>query len=141
MWFVVMLIGACTVPAIARAGPLGTAIPGNCTAHHGWNDGEADAAGDYRCAGLAIQFHTGGVGRSPGLIWAGQWLFLDGAGQYRVGSCTFNRGVHPNILGPSTVVAQPFPDDPTGAKGAYLAWRYGDTTDDLTAAAMWAVYN
>ena len=28
--------------------------------------------------------------------------------------------------------AQTFPNDPTGAKGAYLAWRYGDTTDTLT---------
>ena len=36
---------------------------------------------------------------------------------------------------------QQFPNDPTGAKGAYLTWGYGDTTDNLTAAAMWAVFH
>src|SRR4029077_3265295 len=34
-----------------------------------------------------------------------------------------------------------FQNEPTGAKGAYLTWGYGDTTDDLTAAAMWAVFH
>jgi hypothetical protein len=58
-----------------------------------------------------------------------------------VGSCTFNRGIHPNIDSPSAIVAQQFPNDPTGAKGAYLTWGYGDTTDNLTAAAMWAVFH
>ena len=76
---------------------------------------------------------------SPGPIWAGQWLFRDEVGQFRVGSCTFNRGIHPNIDSPSAIVAQQFPNDPNGAKGAYLTWGYGDTTDNLTAAAMWAV--
>ena len=96
---------------------------------------------DYRCAGIAIEFHTAGVAFSPGPIWAGQWLFVDESGQFRVGSCTFNRGIHPTIDFPSAVVTQTFPNDPTGAKGAYLTWRYGDTTDDLTAAAMWAVFH
>ena len=78
---------------------------------------------------------------SPFPIWAGQWLFTDEAGEFRVGTCTFNRGMHPTIAVPSHVVGQAFPNDPTGAKGAYLTWRYGDTTDDLTAAAMWAVFH
>ena len=68
-------------------------------------------------------------------------MFVDEVGQFRVGSCTFNRGIHPNIDAPSALGAQQFPNDPTGAKGAYLTWRYGDTTDNLTAAAMWAVFH
>ncbi|MEA3185080.1 MAG: hypothetical protein QOJ74_1557, partial [Ilumatobacteraceae bacterium] len=52
---------------------------------------------------------------------------------------TFNRGIHPTIDVPSAVVPHAFPNDPTGAKAGYLSWRYGDTTDNLTAAAMWAV--
>jgi len=68
-------------------------------------------------------------------------LFRDEEAQFRVGSCTFNRGIHPTIDAPSAIVQQQFPNDPTGAKGAYLTWGYGDTTDDLTAAAMWAVFH
>ncbi len=75
------------------------------------------------------------------MIWAGQWLFSDETGQFRVGSCTFNRGIHPTVDFPSFPVAQLFPNDPTGAKGAYLTWRYGDTTDDMLAAGMWAVFH
>jgi len=100
-------------------------------------DGSPDLVDDYRCAGLAIEYHTRGVAFSPAPIWAGQWLFVDGQGQFRVGSCTFNRGVHPNVLSPSVVVEQSFPKDPTGEQRAYLTWRYGDTQDDLTAAAAW----
>jgi hypothetical protein len=129
-----------TVPATAGAGQLGWQIPSNCVAHTSF-DGGADLRDDFRCAGMAIEFHTAGVAFSPGPIWAGQWLFVDEAGQFRVGSCTFNRGIHPNIDAPSSIVAQQFPNDPTGAKGAYLSWRYGDTTDDLTAAGMWAVFH
>ena len=120
------------------AGRLGTGIPSNCVAHVSFDNG-VDFADDYRCAGLAIEFHTAGVAFSPGPIWAGQWLFVDEAGQFRVGSCTFNRGIHPTIDAPSALVPQAFPNDPTGVRVAYLAWRYGDTTDNLTAAAMWAV--
>ncbi|HSB88118.1 MAG TPA: hypothetical protein VLD86_17525, partial [Ilumatobacteraceae bacterium] len=122
----------------ARAGQLGDQIPSHCTAHATFDDGP-DYAGDYRCAGLAIEFHTAGVAFSPGPIWAGQWLFVDESGQFRVGSCVFNRGLHPTITVPSVVVPQSFPNDPTGTKSAYLTWRYGDTTDNLTAAGMWAV--
>jgi hypothetical protein len=129
-----------SVPATARAGQLGTQIPSNCVAHISF-DGAADLVGDYRCAGLAIEFHTAGAAFSPGAIWAGQWLFTDESGQFRVGSCTFNRGIHPTIDAPSSIVAQQFPNDPTGAKGAYLTWGYGDTTDGLSAAAMWAVFH
>ena len=131
---------AVSVPATAGAGQLGTTIPSNCVAHTTFTGG-ADLVDDYRCAGLAIDFHTAGVGFSPGLIWAGQWLFTDETGQFRVGSCTFNRGIHPTIDAPSFPVAQSFPNDPTGAKGAYLTWRYGDTTDDMLAAGMWAVFH
>ena len=129
-----MVAGAARV----GAGQLGSQIPSNCVAHISF-DGGVDLVDDYRCAGLAIEFHTAGVAFSPGPIWAGQWLFVDEAGQFRVGSCTFNRGIHPTIDVPSSVVPQSFPNDPTGAKAAYLTWRYGDTTDNLTAAAMWAV--
>ena len=126
-------------PAV-HAEPLGTTMPANCVAHSSFSGG-ANASGDYRCAGLAIEYHTSGVGNSPFPIWAGQWLFKDQNGQFRVGSCTFNRGVHPTIGSPSNPVSQSFPNDPTGAKGAYLTWKYGDTTDNLTAAAMWAVFH
>jgi hypothetical protein len=135
--FVALLI---SVPAVAGAGQLGTQIPANCVAHSSF-EGGVDLRDDYRCAGLAIEFHTAGVAFSPGPIWAGQWLFVDDDGQFRVGSCTFNRGIHPTIDAPSSIVVQRFPNDPTGAKGAYLTWRYGDTTDNLTAAATWAVFH
>ena len=102
-------------------------------------DERPDAPGDYRCAGLAISYHTAGASHSPYPIWAGQWLFVDEAGQFRVGTCTFNRGVHSTIREASHPVSQSFPNDPTGAKSAYLTWKYGDTHDNLTAAAMWAV--
>lgn len=100
-----------------------------------------DVAVDYRCAGLAIPFHTAGVAASPSAIWAGQWLFTDEAGRFHRGTCTFNRGTHPTASAPSVPVGQRFPNDPTGRKGAYLSWRYGSTTDDLTAAAVWAVFH
>ena len=129
-----------SVPPTAGAGQLGTQIPSNCVEHISF-EGSPDLVDDYRCAGLAIEFHTAGVAYSPGPIWAGQWLFRDEVGLFRVGSCTFNRGIHPNIDSPSAIVAQQFPNDPTGAKGAYLTWGYGDTTDNLTAAAMWAVFH
>jgi hypothetical protein len=131
---------AVSTPASVGAGQLGTQIPSNCVAHTSF-DGSADLVDDYRCAGFAIEFHTAGVAYSPAPIWAGQWLFVDQTGQYRVGSCTFNRGIHPTIDAPSFPVAQQFPNDPTGAKGAYLTWRYGDTVDNLTAAGMWAVFH
>ncbi len=129
-----------TAPVSAGADQLGAQVPSNCVAHVSF-DGGVDLVDDYRCAGIAIEFHTAGVAFSPGPIWAGQWLFVDEAGQFRVGSCTFNRGIHPTIDFPSAVVGQSFPNDPSGAKGAYLTWRYGDTTDNLTAAAMWAVFH
>jgi LPXTG-motif cell wall-anchored protein len=131
---------AVSTPASVGAGQLGEQIPTNCVAHTSF-DGGLDLVDDFRCAGIAIEFHTAGVAFSPGPIWAGQWLFTDEVGHFRVGSCTFNRGIHPTIDAPSFPVAQQFPNDPTGSKGAYLTWRYGDTTDDLTAAAMWAVFH
>jgi len=134
-----LAIAAALVPQV-RAGQLGIAMPSNCVAHTSFSGG-ADADGDYRCAGLAIQYHTAGVSRSPFPIWAGQWLFTDQDGQFRVGSCTFNRGEHPTVEQPSHLVPQSFPNDPTGAKGAYLTWRHGDTTDNMTAAAMWTLFH
>ncbi len=121
----------------AAAGP--PSAPSNCIEHTGLVPGEVDLPGDLRCAGLAIAFHTAGVARSPKPIWAGQWLLLDETGALRTGTCVFNRGIHPTIDRPSTPVSQSFPRDPGGAKSAYLSWRYGATTDDLTAAGVWAV--
>jgi LPXTG-motif cell wall-anchored protein len=136
---VILFVGIVVAGAArAGAGQRGAQIPSNCVAHVSF-DGGPDLVDDFRCAGLAIEFHTAGAAFSPGPIWAGQWLFVDETGQFRVGSCTFNRGIHPTIGVPSSPVAQYFPNDPTGAKAAYLTWRYGDTTDNLTAAAMWAV--
>ncbi|MEY2416635.1 MAG: hypothetical protein QOH53_1969, partial [Ilumatobacteraceae bacterium] len=63
-----------SVPPTAGADQLGTQIPSNCVAHVSF-DRSADLVDDYRCAGLAIEFHTAGVAYSPGPIWAGQWLF------------------------------------------------------------------
>lgn len=134
----VVLLAPAATPSVAE--PLGTDIPGNCFEHTTFNGG-ADASGDYRCAGLEIQFHTAGVASSPHSIWAGQWLFRDPAGSFRVGSCTFNRGIHPTIHSNARWVGQSFPKDPTGVLSSYLAWKYGDTTDNLTAAALWAVFH
>lgn len=133
-----LLLAPAATPSAAE--PLGTSIPGNCVEHTSFTDG-VDASGDYRCAGQAIQFHTAGVESSPYEIWAGQWLFRDPAGSFRVGSCTFNRGIHPTINSSATWVGQSFPNDPTGVLASYLAWRYGDTTDNLTAAALWVVFH
>ena len=130
--------GILTPPA--RAGQMGTSIPSNCVAHSSFSGG-TNVSGDYRCAGLAINYHNSGASSSPFPIWAGQWLFKDGDGQFRVGSCTLNRAEHPTVAYPSYPVSQSFPNDPTGAKGAYLTWRYGETTDNMTAAAMWALYH
>ncbi len=129
---------ALATPLGASAGPLGTAIPANCVEHTPY-DNSADVPGDYRCAGLALAFHTAGSDHSPFPLWAGQWLFTDEAGQYRVGSCTDNRGIHPTVAEPSYPVPQNLPNDATGELSAYIAWRYGDTTDTLTAAAVWAL--
>ncbi len=133
----VALGGASSVWAEA----LGREIPGQCVAHTAFAGGPPDVPGDYRCAGLALDFHTNGAASSPFPIWAGQWLFTDEHGEYRVGTCTFNRGMHPAAATASNAVTQSFPNDPTGAKGAYLMWRYGDSTDALTAAGMWAVFH
>ena len=122
---------------IAAAGP--PTAPANCIQHTGLMPGDVDLPGDMRCAGLSIPFHTGGVARSPKPIWAGQWLLLDETGVVRIGTCVFNRGIHPTVDHPSTPITQQFPNDASGGKRAYLAWRYGAATDDLTAAAMWAV--
>ena len=132
-------VGALVWASGAWAEPLGTSIPAGCVAHTGF--GEPDVPGDYRCAGIALRFFAGGADHARSTIWAGQWLFADDAGQFRVGTCTFNRGTHPTTQHRSTEVAQSFPNDPTGAKGAYLAWRYGDTADPLTAAGVWAVFH
>ncbi len=129
-------------PVLLGAGGAAAVDPilAGCVAHTSFSDG-GDLAGDYRCAGLAIPFHTSGVTASPSPLWAGQWLFVDERGRQRRGTCTFNRGTHPTVLVPSRVVPQVFPNDPTGAKGAYLAWRYGETTDPMVAAGLWAVFH
>ncbi|MEQ1872537.1 MAG: Ig-like domain-containing protein [Ilumatobacteraceae bacterium] len=134
----VVLLAPAVTPSEAE--PLGTSIPGHCVEHTSFT-GAQDAGGDYRCAGQAIQFHTAGVASSPYEIWAGQWLFRDPAGSFRVGSCTFNRGIHPTINSSATWIEQSFPNDPTRVLSSYLAWKYGDTTDNLTAAALWVVFH
>ena len=135
-----ILLLAPTTATPTAAEQLGTTIPGNCVEHTTFTDGP-DVSGDYRCAGQAIQFHTAGVANSPFPIWAGQWLFRDPSGVFRVGSCTFNRGIHPTIASNARWVAQSFPNDPTGVLSSYLAWKYGDTTDNLTAAALWVLFH
>lgn len=141
---ILVMVAASLLPAAlvtrVAANDLGTTIPGHCIEHTTFSDGD-DASDDYRCAGIAIEFHTAGVENSPFPIWAGQWLFRDPSSNFRVGSCTFNRGVHPNITSPSRWVAQSFPNDPGGERAAYLAWKYGDTTDNLIAAGLWAVFH
>ncbi|MBI4932858.1 MAG: hypothetical protein HY828_03200 [Actinobacteria bacterium] len=122
------------------AGQLGASVPPWCAEHTSFSAG-TDAPGDFRCAGLAIPFHTAGAASSPYPLWAGQWLFRDEVGQYRVGTCTLNRGIHPTTAVPSQVVDQSFPNDPDGTKGAYLSWRYGDSDDPLVAAGLWAVFH
>jgi len=84
-------------PGDADAGQLGTTIPANCVEHVSWWGD--DVPGDYRCAGLRVGFHTAGVAYSTHDQWLGQWLYVDDEGQYRVGSCVFNRGTHPSVLG------------------------------------------
>jgi LPXTG-motif cell wall-anchored protein len=98
-------------------------------------------AGDYACAGLELRFHTSGTSAATSDIWAGQWLFTDDAGNYRLGSCTFNRGLHPRADDPAHRIEQALPNDPGHRKSAYLTWRYGATTDHLTAAALWAIFH
>ena len=140
-----MALTAAVVPAVsaalaatAGAAPLGPTLPAWCTAHTSF-DGSPDVPDDYRCAGMAIEYHTAGVAYSPFPIWAGQWAFTDTAGDYHLGYCTMNRAHHPTVAAPSVPVAQTLPNDPTGAKAGYLMWRHGDTQDPLTAAALWAV--
>ena len=141
----VVALTAAVVPAVsaalaatAGAAPLGPTLPAWCTAHTSF-DGSPDVPDDYRCAGMAIEYHTAGVAYSPFPIWAGQWAFTDTAGDYHLGYCTMNRAHHPTVAAPSVPVAQTLPNDPTGAKAGYLMWRHGDTQDPLTAAALWAV--
>lgn len=115
-------------------------IPPGCVEHTPL-DGGVDFPGDYHCAGLAMDYHVDGVALSPAPLWAGQWLFVDEGGSFRRGSCTFNRGIHPSILAASVPVVQTFPRDLDGTKGAYLTWRYGMTSDNVTAAGLWAVFH
>ena len=136
----VLVVSSLLGPVPGEAAAAGDAGPAHCVAHTTFSDG-ADLAGDYRCAGLAIAFHTSGASASPFPLWAGQWLFVDETGHHRMGTCTFNRGTHPTVLVRSRPVPQSFPNDPTGTKGAYLAWRYGATTDPLVAAGLWAVFH
>jgi hypothetical protein len=136
---IVVLVTSSAVPARSAAGPLGTAVPSHCIEHTTFAPGDVDMAGDVRCAGQVVALHHGGPARSPSPVWAGQWLFRDETGRYRVGSCTFHRGIHPSSTSPASAVAQELPNDPGRRRSAYLTWRYGDTTDPPTAAALWAV--
>ena len=118
---------AVSAPASVGAGQLGTQIPSNCVAHTSF-DGSADLVDDYRCAGLAIEFHTAGVGvlawlrSGPGNGCSSTRTASSGSGRARSTAAS----IRPSTRRRS-IVAQQFPNDPTGAKGAYLTWGYGDT--------------
>jgi hypothetical protein len=136
-----MLAAVATVAVVAIVPFTSSAdaeVPGQC-AEYTSLPGMPDAEGDFRCTGLDLDFHTGGAGRSLSPMWAGQWLFSDETGRYRMGWCTLARGVHPVATTPSHRVPQTFPNDPGGRRVGYLVWRYGTTTDPLTAAGVWAV--
>ena len=66
----VLVVSSLLGPVSGEAAAAGDAVPAHCVAHTTFSDG-ADLAGDYRCAGLAIAFHTSGasairsVRRSP----------------------------------------------------------------------------
>ncbi|MFM8311146.1 MAG: hypothetical protein ACKOAZ_04525 [Ilumatobacteraceae bacterium] len=120
--------------------PADAVVPDHCVEHVPF-DGSADVPGDHRCAGLALDYHVAGVDRSPSPLWAGQWLFTDDEGLYRTGWCTYHLGQHPLSGTPSSPVPQSFARDAGGRLSGYLAWRYRSTADDLTAAALWAVFH
>ena len=140
LWSAVAAVAAGSLlvadPALAQPPPR--SIPDGCVAHTSFNGG-TDYPGDYRCAGLAFPYHADGVGRAGSPTWAGQWLVVDADGVHHVGTCTFNQGLHPTTDAAAERVTQEFPNDPGRAKGSYLTWKYGTTSDDLTAAAVWAV--
>ena len=100
-------------------------VPANCVEHVPL-DGSPDVPGDHHCTGLPLEFHLGGVDRSPSPTWAGQWLFTDEDGVYRTGWCVYHLGQHPLSGTPSHLVDQSFANDPDGREVAYLAWRYRD---------------
>ena len=139
-WPVRIVGAAAPRQAPGRVNPAVVAIPSGCVPHRPL-DGGTDFAEDYHCAGLPLDYHVDGASHSPYPMWAGQWLFVDEQGAFRHGSCTFNRGIHPTITSSATRVSQTFANDPTGEKAAYLTWRYGNTSNDLTAAALWAVFH
>lgn len=139
-WPVRFVGAAAPRQAPGRVDPAVATIPSGCVSHLPL-DGGADFADDYHCAGIALNYHLDGAAHSPFPIWAGQWLFVDDQGAFRRGSCTFNRGIHPTIDSPAVPVNQALPNDPGGGRAAYLTWRYGNTSNDLTAAALWAVFH
>ena len=120
--------------------PADAIVPEHCVDHVPF-DGSVDVPGDHRCAGLALEYHVAGVDRSPSPLWAGHWLFTDDEGLFRTGWCTYHSGQHPLSGPPSNPVPQSFGRDASGRLSGYLAWRYRDTADDLTAAALWAVFH
>lgn len=130
------LVGSVVVLALP---PGASATPPSGCVEHAPLDGSADAPGDYRCAGLPIDFHHDGPDHSPHPLWAGQWLFADEAGTFHRGTCTYNLGMHPTVEQPSAPWNQQLRYDPGAVFSSYLLWRYGDSDDPLTAAAMWAV--
>ncbi len=122
---------------VSVAGPVQAAdVPGGCVAHKS----DPDVPGDYRCGGLFLAYHTGGPDAAGGKLWAGRWLFRDANGRLRVGSCTFNRGIHPTIDGRARRVSQQLPNDPGALRSGYLAWRYR-SANALTYAGLWALFH
>lgn len=125
---VLVLVGATTVAAPTNDADV---IPTHCVECH--ELAGPDSPGDYRCAGLMLTI----AGQAP--MWAGQWLFRDGNGVVRVGIAASDVGAHPTTLDRAQSAPRQFPGDPGGGRLAFLAWKYGDTTDDLTAAALWVL--
>lgn len=135
---IALIASAVVVAVVPFTSSADAEMPAQC-AEYVSPAGTPEATGDVRCTGLDLAFHTSGAADSPSPLWAGQWLFTDDAGRYRMGWCTLTRGVHPLADTPSHPVPQTFPNDPDGRRAAYLVWRYGSTNDPLTAAGVWAV--
>jgi hypothetical protein len=139
LWILLFTLLATALLVVAPVGAA-PAVPDGCVDHVP-TGGEPDVPGDVRCAGMFIDFHLGGAARSPRPIWAGQWAVLGSDGVVHRGWCVHNRGVHPTMTSAADARAVDFPNDPGGRRSAYLASRYGDTSDALNAAALWAVFH
>jgi hypothetical protein len=136
------LVLAVVITVLVAANPAGAIapLPEGCVEHVSLAP-DPDVAGDVRCAGLFLEFHLDGVAASPRPLWAGQWSVTTDTGQVVRGWCVHHRGVHPLADRPASPVTVLLPNDPGGHRSAHLLAEYGATTDDLTSAALWAVFH